>query len=155
MSITLEEGREIFRKAREEIHTSFVGYDDLITAIFICLVSAGVRSNAHMLIIGKTGTGKTELAKLIAPIFGFRFHRIDGSGEQLPSDIIGYEDIRTGEIRKGPIHGADLVLADEYNRLSPRTRSGGFLQPMAEGTVTILDMSFELDPGFMVIARGH
>lgn len=150
MSISLEEGYGIFVKAREEIHKSFVGNDDLITCIFLCLVSAGLRSTAHMLIIGKTGTGKTELAKLINPMFGFGFHRIDGSGEPLPSDIIGYEDIRTGNIRKGPVF-TNLLLVDEINRLSPRTRAA-LLQPMAERIVTIGDLSFVLDPEFMVIA---
>ena len=150
MDISLEKGYNIFLKAREEIHKSFVGNDDLITCIFLCLVSAGLRSTAHMLIIGKTGTGKTELAKLVNPMFGFGFHRIDGSGEPLPSDIIGYEDIRTGEIRKGPIF-TNLLLVDEINRLSPRTRAA-LLQPMAERIVTIGDLIFELDPEFMVIA---
>ena len=148
--MTLAEGREMFKEARGAIRKVFVGYDDLVTCMFLCMLTVGNNTTGHLLIIGKTGTGKTRLSTLIARIFGLDSHRIDGMGEQLPSDIIGYEDIRTNEIVFGPVC-TNLLHADEFNRFSPRTRAA-LLAPMAEGVITIKDTTFKLDPPFIVIA---
>ncbi len=150
MSISLDHGREIFRNAREEIHKVFVGYDDLITCIFLCIISVGLNTTGHMLIIGKTGTGKSRISGLMAPMFGLTYHRMDGNGEPLPSDILGYQDPRTDEIVKGPIF-TNVFHADELNRFSPRTRAA-LLAPMAERLVTIQNDTLTLDPPFVVIA---
>lgn len=150
MSISLDEGREIFKEARKEIHKVFVGYDDLITCIFLCILSIGLNTTGHMLIIGKTGTGKSRISGLIAPMFGLGYHRMDGNGEPLPSDILGYQDPRTDKIIRGPIF-TNIFHADELNRFSPRTRAA-LLAPMAERLVTIQNDTLTLDPPFVVIA---
>lgn len=150
MGISLDKEREIFVNAREEIHKVFVGYDDLITCIFLCIISIGLNTTGHMLIIGKTGTGKSRISGLIAPMFGLGYHRMDGNGEPLPSDILGYQDPRTDKIIKGPIF-TNVFHADELNRFSPRTRAA-LLAPMAERLVTIQNDTLTLDPPFVVIA---
>ncbi|MFY9457577.1 MAG: MoxR family ATPase [Candidatus Spechtbacterales bacterium] len=150
MSISLDEGREIFSRARKELHKLFVGYDDLITCIFLCIISIGLNTTGHMLIIGKTGTGKSRISGLIAPMFGLGYHRMDGNGEPLPSDILGYQDPRTDEIIRGPIF-TNIFHADELNRFSPRTRAA-LLAPMAERLVTIQNDTLILDSPFVVIA---
>ena len=160
MPIDFDNWRRTFSEAREEVHKGFIGYDDLITCIFLCLIGVGLNSTAHMLIIGKTGTGKSRLSKRIAPLFGLESHRINATSEALPSDILGYEDLkiwreRPGEdeddeaIVKGPIF-TNYLHVDEGNRWSPRTRDG-LLAPMAERSVTIGRTEFILDPPFIVV----
>ncbi|MBI1888761.1 MAG: AAA family ATPase [Candidatus Spechtbacteria bacterium] len=151
MTISLDEGRQVFVDARREIGKAFVGYEDLITCIFLCLISGSVKSPAHMLCIGKPGTGKTLISGLLAHIFGLEFKRIDGTGEPQPSDIIGYFDPRTNEIIRGPIF-TNILLVDEINRLSRGARAS-LLAPMAEGVATIGNTTYTLAPPFFVIAN--
>lgn len=151
MAISLDEGRKIFVDARKEIHKLFVGYDDLITCIFLCLLSGSAKSSAHMLIIGKPGTGKTLLSSLVAGVFGVDYKRIDGNGELQPSDIVGYYDPRSDKVVRGPIF-TNIAHVDEINRLSPRGARPALLAPMAEGLVTIDNTTYVLEPPFVVIA---
>jgi len=150
MSISLERGREIFKEAPKELRKVFVGYDDLITCIFLCLISKGRNTTGNLLLEGETGVGKSTIFKLIAPMFGLEYSRIQGHGDLTPSDITGYLDARTREIIKGPIF-AHIVHADEFNRIVPGSRSA-FLDAMAERLVTIHTTTFVLEPPFIVIA---
>ncbi len=151
MAISLGEGRKIFIEARKEIHKLFVGYEDLITCVFLCLLSGSVKSSAHMLIIGKPGTGKSLLSGLIAGVFGLDYKRIEGLGDLQASDIVGYYDPRTNKVVRGPIF-TNIVHVDEINRLSARGARSALLAPMAEGLVTIENTTYVLDPPFLVIA---
>jgi MoxR-like ATPase len=100
------------------------------------------------------GVGKTTLARCLARVLGVSFARVQFTADMLPSDILGVQvlDRTAGALRfqRGPIF-ADLVLADEINRASPKTQSA-MLEAMGERRVTIDDVTYDLAPVFTVLA---
>jgi MoxR-like ATPase len=111
-------------------------------------------ARGHLLIEDIPGVGKTTLARSLAASVGGSFRRIQFTSDLLPSDITGvtiYDPQgRAFELRKGPIF-ANIVLADEINRTTPRTQSA-LLEAMSEGHVSIDDTTHELGQPFMVLA---
>jgi len=111
-------------------------------------------ADGHLLIEDVPGTGKTTLAKAMVKSFGGAFSRIQFTADLLPSDIIGVSvfDAPTGSFRfrEGPVF-ANLVLADEINRASPKTQSA-LLEAMSEQQVSVDGATRPLPSPFMVIA---
>ncbi len=111
-------------------------------------------ARGHLLIEDIPGVGKTTLARALAASVGGTFRRIQFTSDLLPSDITGVSiwdaDARRFELRKGPIF-ANVVLADEINRTTPRTQSA-LLEAMSEGHVSIDDTTHPLERPFVVIA---
>jgi MoxR-like ATPase len=107
-----------------------------------------------MLIEDVPGTGKTVLAKSIAKSVGCKFQRIQFTPDMLPTDVTGVsvfnQKSREFEFRPGPIH-AQIVLADEINRATPKTQSA-LLEAMEERQVTVDGVTHALIPPFMVLA---
>jgi MoxR-like ATPase len=107
-----------------------------------------------MLIEDVPGTGKTVLAKSIAKSVGCKFQRIQFTPDMLPTDVTGVsvfnQKTREFEFRPGPIH-AQIVLADEINRATPKTQSA-LLEAMEERQVTVDGVTHPLTPPFMVLA---
>lgn len=111
-------------------------------------------SNGHVLIEDIPGVGKTTLAHTIALSVNLEFKRIQFTSDLLPSDIIGvsvYDQYKKEFIfKKGPIF-ANIILADEINRTTPKTQSS-LLEAMNESSVTVEGVSYDLERPFMVIA---
>src|SRR5450432_849752 len=111
-------------------------------------------ARGHLLIEDVPGVGKTTLARALAASIGVTFHRIQFTSDLLPSDIVGVSvlDPKSGqfEFRKGAIF-ANLVLADEINRTTPRTQSA-LLEAMNDGQVSVDGRTHTLESPFMVIA---
>ena len=126
-----------------------VGKDDVVE-----LILAAVLSGGHILVEDVPGIGKTTLARSLANSLDCVFRRIQCTPDLMPSDITGihYYNQKTGEFefRPGPII-AQVVLADEINRATPRTQSA-FLEAMAERQVTIDESTVPLPAPFLVIA---
>ncbi|WP_208028046.1 AAA family ATPase [Rhabdothermincola sediminis] len=125
------------------------GKADVVDLVLLCLVSEG-----HLLIEDVPGVGKTSLAKALARSIDCSFGRVQFTPDLLPSDVVGVtvwnrSDSRF-EFRPGPIF-ASIVLGDEINRASPKTQSA-MLEAMAEGQVTVDNVTYPLGPPFMVIA---
>ncbi len=121
----------------------------MIDLALLCLVSEG-----HLLIEDVPGVGKTSLAKALARSIDCTFGRIQFTPDLLPSDVVGVtvwnrSDGRF-EFRPGPVF-APIVLGDEINRASPKTQSA-LLEAMAEGQVTVDNITYPLGSPFMVIA---
>ena len=121
------------------------------------LVLAGMLSGGHVLLEGLPGLGKTELVKALAALSGLDHKRIQFTPDLLPSDITGttiLQEVAGGArqllFRPGPIF-AQIVLADEINRASPKTQSA-LLQAMQEHCVTVLDTTHVLPEPFFVLA---
>jgi len=118
------------------------------------LTVLGLLCQGHMLIEDVPGTGKTVLAKSISRSVGCRFQRIQFTPDMLPTDVTGVsvfnQKTREFEFRPGPIH-AQIVLADEINRATPKTQSA-LLEAMEERQVTVDGQSHVLEPPFMVLA---
>jgi len=125
------------------------GKDDVIRLALVCLLAEG-----HLLIEDVPGVGKTSLAKALAASLGSGWHRIQFTPDLLPSDVTGVNVFNraTGafEFRPGGVF-AEIVLADEINRASPRTQSA-LLEAMEERQVTVDSTSYRLPSPFMVIA---
>lgn len=111
-------------------------------------------ARGHLLIEDIPGVGKTTLARCLAASVGGTFRRIQFTSDLLPSDIVGVSvwqpDEHRFELRHGPIF-ANVVLADEINRTTPRTQSA-LLEAMSEGQVSIDDTTHALDEPFLVLA---
>jgi MoxR-like ATPase len=121
-----------------------------VIELAVCAFLAG----GHVLIEDVPGVGKTTLAKSIVRVFEGVFRRIQFTSDMLPSDIIGVSiwdaERRQFQFQEGPLF-ANLVLADEINRASPRTQSA-LLEAMSENQVTVDGVTRKLPTPFMVIA---
>ncbi|HUS93623.1 MAG TPA: MoxR family ATPase [Patescibacteria group bacterium] len=118
------------------------------------LTVLGLLCQGHMLIEDVPGTGKTVLAKSVSKSVGCRFQRIQFTPDMLPTDVTGVsvynQKTSEFEFRPGPIH-AQIVLADEINRATPKTQSA-LLEAMEERQVTVDGQTHLLEPPFMVLA---
>lgn len=137
------------RRLEDAVATVIRGKPEAIRAAVVALLSRG-----HLLIEDIPGVGKTTLARALAAALGGTFRRIQFTSDLLPSDIVGVsvydQHGKVFELKRGPIF-ANVVLADEINRTTPRTQSA-LLEAMSEGQVSIDDETHELPRPFMVIA---
>jgi MoxR-like ATPase len=135
--------------ALSQLNRVILGKDAQIRLCFACLLARG-----HLLIEDIPGVGKTTLAHAIAKSLGLSFQRVQFTSDLLPADVLGVSiyDRETGKFRfqRGPIF-AQLVLADEINRASPKAQSA-LLEAMEERQVTLDGQSMPLPEPFFVIA---
>ncbi|MDP6559344.1 MAG: AAA family ATPase [Candidatus Binatia bacterium] len=146
-----EKFREIFYLLETEIKKVIVGHEEIIRKVLIAFIAGG-----HVLLEGVPGLGKTLLIKSMSGALGLSFKRVQFTPDLMPSDIIGTQVLverdgrREFQFKKGPIF-AQVVLADEINRATPKTQSA-VLEAMEERQVTVFGESFELGFPFMVMA---
>jgi MoxR-like ATPase len=142
-------GIEVTDRVRERLNAALKGKQDVVEMVLVCLLSKG-----HLLLEDKPGLGKTTLAKALAMAIGGEFARAQCTPDLLPSDMTGFnifnQKSQEFEFRRGPVF-ADVLLADEINRATPRTQSA-LLEAMAERQVTVDTERFELSSEFFVIA---
>jgi len=139
-------------EVRREIAKVIVGQDQVVEGVLICLLAGG-----HVLLEGVPGLGKTTLLRTLARTLHLKYSRIQFTPDLMPADIVGSMIIETEEhgrkslrFQPGPIF-ANLVLADEINRATPKTQSA-LLEAMQERTVTSGTTTHELDRPFLVMA---
>jgi len=125
------------------------GKSEIVELSLVSLLAGG-----HLLIEDVPGVGKTTLAQAMARSFDCTFQRIQFTSDMLPSDILGLEVFNQGQatfdFKRGPIF-ANVILADEINRTTPKTQSA-LLEAMAEGHVTVEQVTYQLPRPFIVLA---
>lgn len=139
---------DLYAKIIGELSKVIVGKGEIEQALTLCLLAGG-----NLLIEGLPGTAKTKLAKTFADVIGCNFKRIQFTPDMMPGDVTGfyvYSPNGDAKFIQGPIF-ANVVLADELNRTTPRTQSA-LLEAMQEYQVTIEGKSYSLVKPFMVIA---
>jgi MoxR-like ATPase len=141
-----------FGLVRDEVSRIIVGNQDNIVGIMTCLLARG-----HVLLEGIPGIGKTKLVQTLADVLHLKFSRIQFTPDLMPGDIVGTTVVRetdTGkkllEFQPGPIF-ANLVLADEINRATPKTQSA-LLEAMQENSVSAGGQTHPLQQPFFVLA---
>jgi MoxR-like ATPase len=139
-------------RLREEIGKVIVGNREVIDGALTCMLAG-----SHALLEGVPGLGKTVLVKTLAEALALTFSRVQFTPDLMPADIIGTtvidEDAKGGkvfEFRKGPIF-ANIVLADEINRATPKTQSA-LLEAMQEHRVTVAKTTYRIEEPFFVLA---
>lgn len=140
---------ETVERLRANIERTIRGKTEAVDRTIICLIAGG-----HILIEDLPGLGKTTLAYCLARSIDCSFSRIQFTSDMLPSDIIGVsiydEKTRDFEFKRGPIF-ANVVLADEINRTTPKTQSS-LLEVMGRGKLSVDGQTYTVPPPFMVIA---
>ncbi len=151
-----EQRAELFRKdfdrLVDEVGKVIVGYRDIVSNVLTCLLCDG-----HALLEGVPGVGKTLLVNTLATCLDLNFSRVQFTPDLMPADVTGttilIEDekgSRSLQFQKGPIF-ANVVLADEINRSTPKTQSA-LLEAMQEQSVTSGTTTYKLEPPFIVLA---
>jgi MoxR-like ATPase len=139
----------VISQLQRSIARAVYGKEDVIQLALVTLLARG-----HLLIEDVPGTGKTTLAQALAKSFHCTFQRIQFTSDLLPSDVLGVSvynpESREFEFRHGPIF-ANVVLADEINRTTPRTQSA-LLEAMNEAQVTVDGRTLQLPKPFLVVA---
>ena len=136
---------------RSEIAKSVVGHEAIVDGVLTCLFAGG-----HALLEGVPGLGKTLLIRSLSEALQLHFNRIQFTPDLMPADVTGTtivvetEQGRDFQFRKGPIF-AQIVLADEINRATPKTQSS-LLEAMQERSVTVGGTTHELERPFFVMA---
>jgi MoxR-like ATPase len=137
---------------REEIGRVIVGNREVIDGVLSCMLGS-----SHALLEGVPGLGKTMLVRTLAGVLGLEFSRIQFTPDLMPADIIGtvvldeaVAGARTLEFRRGPIF-ANIVLADEVNRATPKTQSA-LLEAMQEHRVTVGRTTHQIEEPYFVLA---
>jgi MoxR-like ATPase len=139
-------------QVRAEIGKVIVGQRDVVDGVLICLLAGG-----HVLLEGVPGLGKTTLLRTLSRVLHLKYSRIQFTPDLMPADIVGSMIMESAEdgakmlrFQPGPIF-ANLVLADEINRATPKTQSA-LLEAMQERTVTSGTTTHTLDRPFLVMA---
>jgi MoxR-like ATPase len=137
---------------REEVGKVIVGHREVVDGVLTCMLAG-----SHALLEGVPGLGKTMLVRATADALELGFSRIQFTPDMMPADIIGTTVIdetagghKSFSFRKGPIF-ANIVLADEINRATPKTQSA-LLEAMQEHRVTVAKQSYVLEEPFFVLA---
>jgi MoxR-like ATPase len=139
------------RAIEREVANVIVGQRELVRHTLTCLLA-----NGHALLEGVPGLGKTMLVRTIADVIDCSFNRIQFTPDLMPADITGTNILieeggsRVFRFQPGPVF-ANLVLADEINRATPKTQSS-LLEAMQEHQVTVARQRYPLDPPFFVLA---
>jgi MoxR-like ATPase len=151
-SVAVEHFRERVQRVRAEVEKLIVGQRDVLDGLLTCLLASG-----HALIEGVPGLGKTALVRSLAAAVELSFSRIQFTPDLMPADIVGTTLIREHaggqrgfEFEAGPIF-ANVVLADEINRTTPKTQSA-LLEAMQERSVTVAKTTHALPEPFLVLA---
>lgn len=146
---TLSAAQVKLQELAENLESVIRGHREAIDVLIVALLSGG-----SVLLEDVPGVGKTTLAKALARSIDVTFHRVQFTPDLLPSDILGasiYNPVDGSfKFRKGPIF-ANVLLADEINRASPRTQSA-LLEAMSEGQATIEGTQYDLPQPFLVLA---
>ena len=150
--LKLEEFSRIAQEIETEVARVIVGQQEVVRSVIICILAG-----RHALLEGVPGLGKTMLIRALADTLDLKFARIQFTPDLMPSDITGTDIMEEAEdghrffrFHEGPIF-ANLVLADEINRATPKTQSA-LLEAMQEKTVTISNRSYKLASPFFVLA---
>ncbi len=140
---------ELLTRLQQSVQSVIRGKDEVIRLALVTLFARG-----HLLIEDVPGVGKTTLAHALARSFNCAFQRLQFTSDMLPSDVIGIsvfsQQTQRFEFRPGPIF-ANIVLADEINRTTPKTQSA-LLEAMNEYQVTVDNHTYPLPQPFMVVA---
>lgn len=147
-----DEFRKAYRRVKDEIGKAIVGHSEIVDGVLTCLFVGG-----HALLEGVPGLGKTMLVRTLSQVLDLKFNRIQFTPDLMPSDILGTNLISETETGKraftfqpGPIF-AQIVLADEINRATPKTQSA-LLEAMQERQVTAGGAVHKLQEPFFVMA---
>ena len=149
--VIAEFGEDIAR-VKAEIGKMIVGQEEIVDGVLTCLLAGG-----QALLEGVPGLGKTMLVRTLAGVLRLEFSRIQFTPDLMPADILGTTVLTEGqdgatrlEFRKGPVF-ANIVLADEVNRATPKTQSA-MLEVMQEHTVTVSNQTYVLEEPYFVLA---
>jgi len=152
LTLSIQDFTAVVDRIKKEISKVIVGYDEIINFTIISLLSGG-----HVLLEGVPGIGKTLLVRTLSEILDLKFSRIQFTPDLMPADITGTNIILEDEngrkyfkFQEGPIF-ANIVLADEINRATPKTQSA-LLEAMQEGSVTSGGVIYSLPKPFFVMA---
>jgi len=144
--------REKFTRITTEVGRRIVGHDEIVSATVTALLAGG-----HVLLEGIPGVGKTSLVHTLADVLHLKFSRIQFTPDLMPADIVGTNIVQEHahggmffEFQQGPIF-ANVVLADEINRATPKTQSA-LLEAMQELTVSVGKTTYKLEQPFLVLA---
>jgi len=150
-ALSIDQFRERARQIETEVGRVIVGQSEVVRHVLVSILAGG-----HVLLEGVPGLGKTMLIRTLGHALDLKFARIQFTPDLMPADILGTEILtdqngqREFRFRPGPLF-ANLVLADEINRATPKTQSA-LLEAMQETSVTVAQQTYHLEEPFFVMA---